>query len=57
MGWDFGIWEPRSRIQKKLITDPDPGVKEHRIPDPVHDFFNICVKIHTYLIGDYWKPE
>ncbi len=25
---------PRSGIWIKLIPDPDPGVKKHRIPDP-----------------------
>jgi hypothetical protein len=41
MGWDSGIWDTRSRFQKKLNLDPDPRVKKHRIPDPVRntDFF------------------
>ncbi len=28
------IWDPESRIWRKPI--PDPGVKKHRIPDPVY---------------------
>jgi hypothetical protein len=31
MGLDLGI---QKRDPEKLIQDPDPGVKKHRIPDP-----------------------
>ena len=37
IGWASESGSRDLGSRKKLIPDPDPGVKEHRIPDPAHN--------------------
>jgi hypothetical protein len=46
MGW---IRDPKSGIKKKLIPDPDLGLKRHRIQDMDPQHRKICtVRSDTY---------
>jgi hypothetical protein len=40
--------DPGSDIWKKLIPDPDPGIK--KAPDPLHCLLQMCTTLH-YMVG------